>query len=778
MKFIKNISILSVIFLLLSLSNVHAELNLTDEQKAVLQIIHQLSWSAQKIYTYNDIIALDEEQETLSSDKLDLKKFIYDTENADLYKEVKNLRDYIFTFKESEEEKKALEEFRRDEQIIEIMENVNLFKGVVSKSKMSFGDPYTELAAMGSKLLINIGEGVSNYFLIRKKLDLKLKKEKYELDKKKRKILHESLQSFDEAIKKAIVKKLPQDKELRTPLDHIKRLVEAVQKGKVQYIPANITKDNINEINNKEAKEALEATEKLLEFLHVNEHYYRYFPMYWYYRGVCEEKLGNDKEAINAYGQYQKLDIGLIKWNKISASVAMNMTKLLLANNEKNEEYIYSQLQIIDSNTNIDKDDWNLAYFAGLVYLYKFEDIAEAKKELERAKEKLNRVYQEEWNKFKKKLEKEIEIEIPAHNPEDEMNICETPKDIPAGQSLYLCRLALNNAKIMETEGNQKESIELISELAKIANEETTSIFEGLNYFGSTGSNIFIEKYLMELASIRIAVNYECGTDELIAILPLKCFLLKEIYPKLFIYTFNEFSQKYEFSKIKCLEFEEEVESKRNNGTIEKKIIKNYKNKTGLYDRYEDRELTVGQKVKLFYDVEVDHMEDAKVEILELRIPHGNEQYISVLFDIDDLFNKNMVDPFMFARAVIYDGKFYKLFGNVIATNPDDTFEEYSGGGVLIDDCNEWRLLSPKWWGDLCIVDSLNRIRISFPTNNLVAVKLKDKHWNDIKSQLINDNYWKEYLEHNPPSPISEDNKDKIIHEYFKKIIIRPNKGH
>ena len=161
MNFIKRISILGMALLLLSLLNIHAELILTDEQTAVLQIIHQLSWSAQKIYTYNDIIALDEEQETLSSDKLDLKKFIYDTENADLYKEVKNLRDYIFTFKESEEEKKALEEFRRDEQIIEIMENVNLFKGVVSKSKISIGDPYTELAAMGSKVLMNIGEGVS-----------------------------------------------------------------------------------------------------------------------------------------------------------------------------------------------------------------------------------------------------------------------------------------------------------------------------------------------------------------------------------------------------------------------------------------------------------------------------------------------------------------------------------------------------------------------------------------------------------------------------------------
>ena len=65
----------SLIFLLLA---VHAQQafsgvfqktkdnELSPKQMITLQIIHQLSWSAQKIYTYNDKIALFEEQAALS----------------------------------------------------------------------------------------------------------------------------------------------------------------------------------------------------------------------------------------------------------------------------------------------------------------------------------------------------------------------------------------------------------------------------------------------------------------------------------------------------------------------------------------------------------------------------------------------------------------------------------------------------------------------------------------------------------------------------------------
>ena len=54
-------------------------IELTAEQMKTLQKIHQLSWSAQKICTFNDYAALFEEQSALSSDGLDLSSFREDT---------------------------------------------------------------------------------------------------------------------------------------------------------------------------------------------------------------------------------------------------------------------------------------------------------------------------------------------------------------------------------------------------------------------------------------------------------------------------------------------------------------------------------------------------------------------------------------------------------------------------------------------------------------------------------------------------------------------------
>ena len=752
------------------ISGSNNELIINNEQNEVLQIIHQLSWSAQKIHTYNDVIVLDEEQHTISSDSLDLSKF---KDDEDLYKTVKELRDLIFKFQEAEIEKIALEEFRRDEQIIDIIESANIFKGInpekyirdsLKSPKIQVSDPYSELAVIGSKLLINMGDSIANYILIRKKMELKLKKEKFELDKKKREELHKSLQDFDVNIKNAIVKKLPRDKELRTTLEHIKKLVDEVKNANLEEFSPETTE-----------KEKKEKVIELSNFFSRNQRYYNYFPMYWYYRGICEEKLGHSDEAIKAYKRYQELDISLIKWNKISASVAMNITRLLLDKNGDYKNEIYSQLEILDSNTNLDEENWNYPYFAGLVYLHKFGDFIQATRELKIAEEKSSRIFRNEWKAFQESLKNEGEIKIPAPAPNDPKNICAKTNIIPSAHNLYLCRLALNNAKMLEAGEDLPKQNQLKEELLELANKETTSIFEGLNYFGSTNSSAFLIKYLKDLASIKVSVNYEVGTDELIVTLPLKLMLLKEVYPTLHLYSFNDNTKKFESSKVKSLIYEKEVSKRRNDGFIEKKIEKCLHTK--LYDRYEDRMLTPGQKVKMIYDVEIDEMKDAQVEYIELRIPHGDKQYISVLFDIDDIFTKNIVDPFMFARAVIYEGKLYKLFGNVVATDPDDTFDSCRGGGTWWDSiqrCMGWRVQSLKWpGGNVRIVDNLNRVRISFPKDSEGAMNIKDHHWKDICEQLRKGNfYWNEWLKNNPPITLTNDNKDIIIHGIFLKTKI------
>lgn len=713
MKFHKVFTIICAFLLFIPLLHVHADLPLTEEQKAVLQIIHQLSWSAQKIYTYNDIVALNEEKYTLSSDSLDLSIFKNDTKYDKLYNTVKDLRDLILKFQIEEEDRKMLEEFRKDEIMINVIENANIFKGVNTTAKHIIGDPYTELAGMGFKLLVNTSNSISNYLLLQKKYSLEQKRKKYEFDKKKKELLHKSIQAFDENIKDAIVEKLLKDKYMRVPLEHIEALVEEVKKANLQSIPLGDSYNN--------------ETKSLQKFLKESQQYYNYFQMYWYYRGVCEEKLGNDEVAIEAYKRYQELDAGLIKWNKTAASVAMNIIKLLMHKDGNYREEIYSQLQIIDDNTNIYKEDWNLSYFAGLVYLYKYGDILQAKRELGKAEEKLSRAYFEEWKKFRVKLREEKELSIPASNPKDKRNICGNAEflenletSIPAGHKLYLCRLALNNAKISEATEKVVENKNLMNELYALVMDETTSIFEGLNYWGSTSYDAIIEKYIKDIASIRICLEENTfSTDELIAILPFKCFILTEIYPTMHFLTYNKITDKYEQSK-------EQI----------------------IYDQREERILTKGQKVKLYFRKNIKEIKKSNISHIMLKIPFDDNQSISVLFDINDLFNDTIKNPFMFARRFIYNNKIYYLSGNIVATDIDDTFEEDTGWNP-IQEFKGWRVQSSG--NEIRIIDKLDRVRLEFSNTDGKAIAIKDKLWEDICNQLKNSDYWKEWVKNNPP---------------------------
>jgi hypothetical protein len=443
--------------------------------------------------------------------------------------------------------------------------------------------------------------------------------------------------------------------------------------------------------------------------------------MYWYYRGVCEEKLGHSDRAIDAYKRYHELDAGLIKWNKTAASAAMNMTKLLMHKEGDNKEAIYSQLQIIDDNTNINKEDWNLSYFAGLVYLYKFGDIFNAKRELRKAEEKLSRSYYDEWKKFKNKLEDEKEINIPVADPNDKRNICGNSEyignldnTIPSGHNLYLCRLALNNARISESGEKIKENAGLINELNNLINKETTSIFEGLNYFESVGDNAFLKKYIQEIASVRIIKEKNTfSKDELIVVLPFKCFLLTETYP-----TMHFYNEQYGQCAIKP-----------------------------LYDDRKERFLTLGQKIKLSYRINIEDIKEKNAKHILLRIPFGNNQTINIMFDTDDIFNENFINPFMFARSFVYNDKTYKLPGNVVVTDFDDTFEIDTGWNP-IQECKGWRVQSSG--NKIRIIDNWDRVRLQFSNTNGKAIAIKDKLWKDICEQLKNADYWENWLKNNP----------------------------
>ncbi|MBQ6474248.1 MAG: hypothetical protein IJJ33_19855 [Victivallales bacterium] len=81
-------------------------------------------------------------------------------------------------------------------------------------------------------------------------------------------------------------------------------------------------------------------------------------------------------------------------------------------------------------------------------------------------------------------------------------------------------------------------------------------------------------------------------------------------------------------------------------------------------------------------------------------------------------------------------------------------------------------MISLKWpGGNMRIVDDSNRVRLSFPKASEGAISIKDKIWSDICAQLQNEDFWRDWLEKNPPVVLTKENRDACIHSIFVKKV-------
>ena len=94
------------------------------------------------------------------------------------------------------------------------------------------------------------------------------------------------------------------------------------------------------------------------------ENSFRKFPPYWYYRGQAAQEIGNNKEAMDCFNQFQQINQRILRKDPYAASVAM--CKTMLKAEQSDPGILKSDLDLILANS--DDADWGNILFAALQY--------------------------------------------------------------------------------------------------------------------------------------------------------------------------------------------------------------------------------------------------------------------------------------------------------------------------------------------------------------------------------------------------------------------------
>jgi len=91
---------------------------------------------------------------------------------------------------------------------------------------------------------------------------------------------------------------------------------------------------------------------------------FKKFPPYWYYRGQAAEEIGKNKEAIDCFNQFQRINQRILRKDPYAASVAM--CKTMLQVEQSIPTILESDLELILANS--DDADWGNILFVALQY--------------------------------------------------------------------------------------------------------------------------------------------------------------------------------------------------------------------------------------------------------------------------------------------------------------------------------------------------------------------------------------------------------------------------
>ena len=292
-------------------------------QLQVLQALNQIAVSLTHIITYNDKVVLDQEYNTIINN-LNLNKI----PDADIISLLQELMDLLTSSKIQEHERAALS--RTYEKNMQNELKKRLRKRVLETDLLL--NPYMGVL----NAVVNMG---SFYFNYRDRID-DYKKEREEAAWK---IEAATLQGLNNFYKKLL--KYSWDLMRRYQLPDEWRLNEK----QLSDYTAILKEPDI------------ERRYRKLERL---ESAFQKFPPYWYYRGQAAYEMGNAKEALFCFTQFQSIHQGILRKDPFAASTAMH--KIMLTAQHASPAEIRRDLQVVLANS--DDEDWGNILFAALQY--------------------------------------------------------------------------------------------------------------------------------------------------------------------------------------------------------------------------------------------------------------------------------------------------------------------------------------------------------------------------------------------------------------------------
>jgi hypothetical protein len=300
-----------------------AELDQDQAKLQVLQSLNLIAVSLTHILTYNDKVVLDQEYNTIINN-LNLGNI----PDADIIALLQELMDLLTNSKIQDHEREyLLTRFDKNVQT----ELKNRMRSRIFDTDLVL-NPYAGIL----KSVLYTG---SFYFNYRSQMDSYAKEKeegKWEIEAK-------TMQGFNNFYKKLL--KYSWDLMRRYDLPDEWRLNEKQLRDYTDILK----------------EPDLERRYRKLERI---ESSFKKFPPYWYYRGQAAQEIGNNKEAMDCFNQFQQINQRILRKDPYAASVAM--CKTMLKAEQSDPAMLKSDLDLILANS--DDADWGNILFAALQY--------------------------------------------------------------------------------------------------------------------------------------------------------------------------------------------------------------------------------------------------------------------------------------------------------------------------------------------------------------------------------------------------------------------------
>ena len=325
-KFFMGLRSVIMLILLSGLFNpgeIRADLNEDQAKLQVLQSLNLIAVSLTHILTYNDKVVLDQEYNTIINN-LNLGNI----PDADIIALLQELMDLLTNSK--------IQDHERDYLLTRFDKNVQTELKNRMRSRIFDTDLILNPYAGILKSVLYTG---SFYFNYRSQMDSYAKEKeegKWEIEAK-------TMQGFNNFYKKLL--KYSWDLMRRYDLPDEWRLNEKQLRDYTDILK----------------EPDLERRYRKLERI---ESSFKKFPPYWYYRGQAAQEIGNNKEAMDCFNQFQQINQRILRKDPYAASVAM--CKTMLKAEQSDPAVLKKDLELILANS--EDADWGNILFAALQY--------------------------------------------------------------------------------------------------------------------------------------------------------------------------------------------------------------------------------------------------------------------------------------------------------------------------------------------------------------------------------------------------------------------------